>query len=71
MRAGFCARGGFVAQWFMVALVRHSGFESRSCWYVYIENASRSKLIHYHYIISTISDNNFLFISELFYSQYV
>ena len=23
--------GGFVAQWFMVALVRHPGFESRSC----------------------------------------
>ena len=29
MEAGFC--GGFVAQWFMVALVRHPGFESRSC----------------------------------------
>ena len=29
VEAGFC--GGFVAQWFMVALVRHPGFESRSC----------------------------------------
>ena len=29
MEAGFC--GGFVAQWFMAALVRHPGFESRSC----------------------------------------
>ena len=29
MEAGFC--GGFVAQWFMTALVRHPGFESRSC----------------------------------------
>ena len=28
MEAGFC--GGFVAQWFMAALVRHPGFESRS-----------------------------------------
>ena len=28
-RAGFC--GGFMAQWFMAALVRHPGFESRSC----------------------------------------
>ena len=26
MEAGFC--GGFVAQWFMAALVRHPGFES-------------------------------------------
>ena len=31
VEAGFC--GGFVAQWFMVALVRHPGFESRSCWF--------------------------------------
>ena len=29
MGAGFC--GGFVAQWFMAALVRHPGFESHSC----------------------------------------
>ena len=29
VEAGFC--GGFVAQWFMAALVRHPGFESRSC----------------------------------------
>ena len=29
MEAGFC--GGFVAQWFMAAFVRHPGFESRSC----------------------------------------
>ena len=29
MEACFC--GGFVAQWFMVTLVRHPGFESRSC----------------------------------------
>ena len=29
VEAGFC--GGFVAQWFMEALVRHPGFESRSC----------------------------------------
>ena len=29
VEAGFC--GGFVAQWFMTALVRHPGFESRSC----------------------------------------
>ena len=29
VEAGFC--GGFVAQWFMVALVRHPGFKSRSC----------------------------------------
>ena len=29
METGFC--GGFVAQWFMAALVRHPGFESRSC----------------------------------------
>ena len=29
MEAGFC--GGFVAQWFMAALVRHPGFKSRSC----------------------------------------
>ena len=26
VEAGFC--GGFVAQWFMVALVRHPGFKS-------------------------------------------
>ena len=29
VEAGFC--GGFVAQWFIAALVRHPGFESRSC----------------------------------------
>ena len=29
MEAGFC--GGFVAQWFLAALVRHPGFESRGC----------------------------------------
>ena len=29
VEAGFC--GGFVAQWFMAALVRHPGFKSRSC----------------------------------------
>ena len=29
VEAGFC--GGFVAQWFMAALVRHPGFESCSC----------------------------------------
>ena len=29
VEAGFC--GGFVAQWFMTASVRHPGFESRSC----------------------------------------
>ena len=28
VKAGFC--GGFVAQWFMAALVRHPGFESRT-----------------------------------------
>ena len=28
VRAGFC--GGFMAQWFMAATVRHPGFESRS-----------------------------------------
>ena len=29
VEAGFC--GGFMAQWFMAALVRHPGFKSRSC----------------------------------------
>ena len=29
MEAGSC--GGFMAQWFMAALVRHPGFESHSC----------------------------------------
>ena len=29
MEAGFC--GGFVAQWFMAALVGHPGFKSHSC----------------------------------------
>ena len=29
VEGGFC--GGFVAQWFMAALVRHPGFESCSC----------------------------------------
>ena len=29
MEAGFC--GGFMAQWLMVAFVRHPGFESRGC----------------------------------------
>ena len=29
VEAGFC--GGFVAQWFMAALVRHPGFKSCSC----------------------------------------
>ena len=29
LEAGFCC--GFVAQWFTAALVRHPGFESRSC----------------------------------------
>ena len=30
VEAAFC--GGFVAQWFMAALVKHPGFESSSCW---------------------------------------
>ena len=29
VEAGFC--GGFLTHWFMVALVRHPGFESCSC----------------------------------------
>ena len=30
-RAGCC--GGFLAQWFMAATVRHPGFKSCSCWF--------------------------------------
>ena len=42
VEAGFC--GGFVAQWFMAALVRHPGFESRSCRFICFSPFSLSRL---------------------------
>ena len=63
MRAVFC--GGFVAQWFMAATVRHTGLKSRSCWFFAFSFLSKQVEFHLNLRILIYTHTSYLYVDTI------